>query len=673
MGDVNLCILGPICIRASDKLLVELSGKQSAVLASLLLNVNTIVSKDRLIAELWDSPPPSAVSNLQTYIAQLRRALPTGTRLLTKGPGYLLQAATGEVDLLIFDQELRLARLEAERGKEGVAVERLERALALWRGQPAEGTPLQGDSAARAVELEARRMQARLDCAELKIGLGNPNDIIGDLRCLLIEQPLSERAWYLLIFALAQNGQRDEAFDAYRRAREALVAELGVEPGRDLRQLHAAMLDGDITFTVPKPRSIGVCQLPPDIADFVGRRSELLESIKSLRPGHAQVDLFPTFLDCACPPNVSLCAISGQGGVGKTALAIHVAHHIRRDFPDGQLYIDMHGTESRPTDPEEALGRLLQALEDGSVIVPTGLEQRAELYRRRLATGRYLVVLDNAADESQIHALMPGTPGCAVLITSRRRLTGLPAARTIDLPMMPSNEAFELLQRVIGTARVDQAPGAVDMLVQLCGGLPLAVRIAGAKLAARPHWSVDQLVSRLSDKRNRLHHLSHGAQTVKASLTAGYQELALPARRLFRLLGLLETQDFAAWAAAALLEVPHAEAEELLEHLVDVRLLDVARCDGSGQTRFRFHDLTRLCARECAEADEPEGELIAAARRVFDSAHIRVSAADNGLPHTCSALPSPGSEIIARHIPPDPPAWLDVERASSPRSIRAQQ
>ena len=668
MAAVSFGILGPVSVRLGGQQSVELSGKQSAVLASLLLNVNTTVSRDRLIAALWEHAPHSAVANLQTYVAQLRKALPAGTRLLTRGSGYLLQAGTDEVDLLTFDQEVRLARLAAERGEARAAADRFERALALWRGRPAEGTPLAGDLLARVAEVEERRTETRLDCAEVKLVLGSHQEIVDDLRRLLTEQPLRERAWYLLMLAHARAGQRDKALHAYRRARDVLVAELGVEPGKDLKELQSMILGGDLPPLAPEPRNKGICQLPPDIADFVGRQGELAAAIEALGPDHQRAT---TTSPARIPPTptVPLCVISGQGGVGKTALAVHIAHHVRHDFPDGQLYINLRGGESQPTDPEEALGRFLRALGAESATVPTGLDQRAELYRGKLANRRYLVVLDDAADEGQLYPLLPGTPGCAVLITSRHRLTALPAARMIDLPMMPSGEALELLRHLIGADRAAEASSDADMLVQLCGGLPLAVRIAGARLAARPHWGLDQLVTRLSDTRSRLRQLSHGSQAVRASLAVGYQGLTPPARRLFRLLGLVEAPDFAAWAAAALLDMPYAEAEDLIEQLVDVRLLDVAGRDPSGQARFRFHDLTRAYARECAEAEEPEDERIAAVRRALSAwlaltrqAHVRLCGGDYRLPYGRSPLWSPGSEVVERHVR-DPLAWVEAERA----------
>jgi DNA-binding SARP family transcriptional activator len=661
MTEATFGILGPVHVRVAGHGSVELGGKQSVVLATLLLNVNTTVSRDRLLAALWDSPPHSAVANLQTYIAQLRKVLPGETRLLTKGSGYLLCAGTEEVDLLTFDEEARLARLEAARGEAGAAAERLERALALWRGQPAEGVDLRGDLLAHVAELEERRTEARLDYAEAKLALGQAQDVIGQLRRVVAEQPLQERAWYLLMLALARAGQRDKALDAYQHARDVLVEELGVEPGQDLRQLQAAILGGDLSFVAPEPRGRGVCQLPPDIADFVGRRGELSAAIGAL----------------SATPTVPLCVISGQGGVGKTAFAVHVAHRVRPDFPDGQLYVNLRGGDDHPVDPEEALGRLLRALGVDSAGVPAGLDQRAELYRGKLADGRYLVVLDDAADEGQVHPLLPGTPGCAVLITSRHRLTALPAARMIDLPVMAADEALDLLRRLIGADRAARAPGDADELVRLCGGLPLAVRITGAKLAARPHWGLDQLVGRLSDTRSRLRQLSHGSQAVRASLAVGYQGLTAPAGRLFRLLGLLEAPDFAAWAAAALLDLPQAEAEDLIEELVDVRLLDVAGHDQAGQARFRFHELTRVYARECAEAGEPADDRAAAVRRAVSAwlaltrqAHMRLCGGDYRLPHGRSPLWPPSPEIVERHVVPDPLAWVDAERAGIVAAVR---
>ncbi|MER5996949.1 BTAD domain-containing putative transcriptional regulator [Nonomuraea angiospora] len=742
---MTIKVLGPVQVCGADGRPVHLNGKQRAVLAALVINANTRVSKERLVKALWDTPPASAVHNLHTYIAQLRRVAPFGSRLLTKEHGYLLEADVAEVDFLQFEEAIGAARSHAAQEELHAADRQFHRALALWRGRPAEDTWLAGFLAAQITGLEERLAIARLDWAETKLALGRPKEVIEDLRPFVAEQPMNEHAWWLLMLGYARAGQRDKALESFRRARSVLVDELGVEPGEELQQLHVAVLAGtsaaaplegapgrgtqdrlDRAETTPglghaqeviadqpweeragdllmlalaqeeqrargvlveetgvepgrDPRRLrvavvggepdraplegGVCQLPADIADFVGRQDELAAAVEALCPGGDQTPL-------------PLCVVSGQGGIGKSTLAVHAAHQVRPEFPDGQLYVNLRGGDARPVDPEEALGRFLRALGVAGTAIPAGLDQRAELYRSILAKGRYLVVLDDAADESQIQPLLPGTPECAVLVTARRRLTALPAARLIDLPVMPPGDSLELLRGLIGAERAAGAPADADLLVQWCGGLPLAVRIAGIRLAARPHWALAQLVTRLSDTRDRLSQLSHGSQTVRASLAVGYHRLTAPARRLFRLLSTLEAPDFAAWVAAALLDLPDAEAEDLLEELVDVRLLD-ARRDPSGRTRFHFHDLTRVYARECAEADEREHERDAALRRALSAwlaltrqAHIRLCGGDHRLPHGRGPLGSPEAKAVDRHVRRDPLDWVDAERAGIVAAVR---
>ncbi|MET9242417.1 BTAD domain-containing putative transcriptional regulator [Nonomuraea sp. NPDC003709] len=790
---MTIKVLGPVQVCGADGRPVHLNGKQRAVLAALVINANTRVSKERLVKALWDTPPASAVHNLHTYIAQLRRVAPFGSRLLTKEHGYLLEADVAEVDFLQFEEAIGAARSHAAQDELHAADRQFHRALALWRGRPAEDTWLAGFLAAQITGLEERLAIARLDWAETKLALGRPKEVIEDLRPFVAEQPMNEHAWWLLMLGYARAGQRDKALESFRRARSVLVDELGVEPGEELQQLHVAVLAGteptarraspmgqappelnssgdaeeadpltidqetrlarfaaekggpesaaaplegvpgrgtqdrlDRAETTPglghpqevigdqpweeragdllmlalaqeeqrargvlveepgvepgrDPRRLrvavmggepdraplegGVCQLPADIADFVGRQGELAAAVEALCPGGDQTPL-------------PLCVVSGQGGIGKSTLAVHAAHQVRPEFPDGQLYVNLRGGDARPVDPEEALGRFLRALGVAGTAIPAGLDQRAELYRSILAKGRYLVVLDDAADESQIQPLLPGTPECAVLVTARRRLTALPAARLIDLPVMPPGDSLELLRGLIGAERAAGAPADADLLVQWCGGLPLAVRIAGIRLAARPHWALAQLVTRLSDTRDRLSQLSHGSQTVRASLAVGYHRLTAPARRLFRLLSTLEAPDFAAWVAAALLDLPDAEAEDLLEELVDVRLLD-ARRDPSGRTRFRFHDLTRVYARECAEADEREHERDAALRRALSAwlaltrqAHIRLCGGDHRLAHGRGPLGSPEAKAVDRHVRRDPLDWVDAERAGIVAAVR---
>jgi tetratricopeptide (TPR) repeat protein len=356
---------------------------------------------------------------------------------------------------------------------------------------------------------------------------------------------------------------------------------------------------------------VAPCQLPPDVADFVGR-TELAGRLRQL--------LARPLDDQAGETNagaVMVAAVAGTAGVGKSALAVHVAHQVAADFPDGQLYASLRGAQPQPRDPSEVLAWFLRALGVDGAATPSGVEERAALYRSLLVGRRVLVVLDDAAGEAHVHPLLPGSPTCAVLVTSRARLAGLEGARLIDLDVLDPEQTVALLGRIVGPGRVAAEPAAAAALAWLCGYLPLAVRIAGSRLAARPHWRLAELVERLADQRQRLDELAYGNLAVRASLMFSYRALEPAARLLFGRLGVLEAPDVAAWVAAALLDCPIEQATELAERLVDARLLEVAGRDATGQVRYRFHDLVRVYARERADAEDPPAELSAALARAF--------------------------------------------------------
>jgi tetratricopeptide (TPR) repeat protein/transcriptional regulator with XRE-family HTH domain len=390
------------------------------------------------------------------------------------------------------------------------------------------------------------------------------------------------------------------------------------------------------------------CQLPHDIADFTGR-TEVVARLSTLLAGAS---------DGAPGPAATLVSvIVGGGGMGKTTLAVHVAHRVRARFPDGQLFIDLRGAEPSPADPGEVLGRLLRALGVDAAAIPEGSDERAGLYRSLLAGRRVLVVLDNAASEAQVVPLLPGSPTCAVLVTSRAALAGLGGVRLLELDVLGSAEAVALLGRIVGPQRVAAEPTAAGALARLCGYLPLALRVAGARLAARPHWRLAQLVERLADERQRLDQLTHRHLGVRASLTLSYQALEPAARLLFGRLGLLEAPDVAAWAAAALLGSPLEQAAELADRLVDARLLEVAGRDATGQVRYRLHDLVRLYARERAEAEDPPTERTAALARALGAWLHLAECAD-------ARLGNPFLEPVYGQAP----RWL-VDRATSQRLL----
>jgi tetratricopeptide (TPR) repeat protein len=342
-------------------------------------------------------------------------------------------------------------------------------------------------------------------------------------------------------------------------------------------------------------------QLPPDIADFTGRQEEVARAITFLRSAAE-----------GASPAVVILVVAGMPGVGKSALAIHVAHRLKDRFPDAQLYVNLRDAEGNPRNPAEVLAEFLRALGVADEFIKgKGLEELSDFYRTRLDKKRALVLLDNAHDEAQVRPLLPGSPTCAVLITSRRRLDALEGAEILELQVMKEAEALELLEKLIGIERVRAEAEAAKRIVKLCGYLPLAVRIVGGTLRGRPHWTLNEYVGYLSDERWRLERLRVGDLEVRASIALSYRELSAEDARLFRLLGLLRGADFASPAAAHLLGVEEERGREALERLVEAQLLEPA-----GGGRYRFHDLVRLFARERLEEEEPQAAREAACLRV---------------------------------------------------------
>jgi len=347
----------------------------------------------------------------------------------------------------------------------------------------------------------------------------------------------------------------------------------------------------------PPGSPLGVCQLPRDIADFTGRAGELaaLTAATTVTAEHTAT------------PVVTIC---GPGGVGKTALAVHTAHLLRQQFPDGQLYLDLHGTQADPLQPADALQRLLGALGDPPAPPRTGLAEKVERYRLMLSCRRILVVLDDVQTAAQVRPLLPGNPACAVILTSRRRLPELAGASNVELGLLSDDEALDLLSNMIGASRVAADRDSAARLVRLAGRLPLAVRAAGARLAGRPHWPTSRLVARLQDPRYQLDELAAGDLSIRASLAPSYLALAPRVRRAFRLVGLLDTPHVDTRAAAALLDIAPNAAQDLLDNLIDVHLLDANQPD-----QYHMHSLTRLYARERANTEDTDADLHAALTR----------------------------------------------------------
>jgi tetratricopeptide (TPR) repeat protein/transcriptional regulator with XRE-family HTH domain len=388
----------------------------------------------------------------------------------------------------------------------------------------------------------------------------------------------------------------------------------------------------------PSRATVALSQLPPDIEDFTGREDALdrLRARMAGRPSESTA--------------VVITGAVGKAGVGKTALAVHVAHQLRPKFPDGQLYVNLRGAEAQALAPAEVLGRFLRALGVEGQCLPQDVDSRAALYRSLLADRRMLVVLDNAADEAQVRPLLPAGAGNAVLVTSRVRLAGLTPAEVIDLGVLPPEQAVELLGKIVGASRVAAEPEAASQLAALCGYLPLALRIVGARLAAKPHWRMQRLAGRLGAHHRRLDELAVGDLEVRAGFALSYQAVGEVERRAFRLLGLLEVPDFAPWMLSALLDVTATEAEEIAERLADAQLLDTVGEDAAGQIRYRCHDLLRLFARERLATDETPATRRAALERTLQIYFTRAHAA------VCQLRLRPPElrDAAAPAIPPDP-------------------
>ena len=407
-------------------------------------------------------------------------------------------------------------------------------------------------------------------------------------------------------------------------------------------------------------------QLPPDVADFTGR-SEQVALVRELLCGTAAVR----------PATVVVSAVAGKAGVGKTALAVHVAHRLREVFPDCQLYVNLHGAEPQPLEAAVVLARFLRSLGLDGAMIPVEQEEREALYRACLADRRVLVVLDDAASEAQVRPLLPGTSGCAVLVTSRARLVGLEGARLLDLEVLQTGQAVELLARIVGAERVAGEPDAAAAIVGFCGYLPLAVRIAGARLAARPQVPLGRLASLLADEHRRLDHLAAGDLEVRASLALSYQALFSDQQRAFRLLGMLDVGDFSSWVAGPLLGIGHQQAEGLVEQLADAQLLDLAAVDAAGAPRYRFHDLVRLYAREQAAPEDRPGAGRMALAQVTAGWLALAEQADTRLPGVSDVITTGSAprwlfptDLVDRSLA-DPLAWFEMERTNLVAAVEA--
>lgn len=719
-------VLGPLEVWDGPRPVPVGGPQQRALLAVLLLNANRVVPVERLVFALWgERPPATARSLLQGCVAQLRRVLP-GRPLVTRAPGYLLRVGPGELDLDRFEELAAAAERATAAGALDAASALLSEALELWHGPPLGGVTLAA-GAAQATALEERRLGVLERRVEADLRLGRQAALVGELRAQVRAHPLRERLWAQLMLALYGTDRQAEALAAYRELRGILVDELGIEPSPTLRRLERAVLSGDDPLAaylagraepppagtspapgvapapgafpvpgtasaagtaaalapdpVPEPGRPAPAQLPAAVAAFTGRDEQLkrLDEVLHSEPGTA----------------VPVVVVSGTAGVGKTALAVHWGHRVRDRFGGGQLYVNLRGyAPAAPLRPVDALAGFLPALGVPAEQVPADPEQAAALYRTLMADRRALVVLDNARDVEQVRPLLPGSPDCLVLVTSRDALTGLVArdgAYPLSLDVLAPGEARALLDRLLGPDRTAAEPAATDDLADRCGRLPLALRIAAAHLTANPRRTIADQVAALSgaDRLAELAVPGDEATAVRAAFALSYAALEPAARRLFRLLGLVPGPDVTPPAAAALTGSaltdaadgvppaavagpgtapaaaasaeaetgPGAGAAGLLDRLARAHLL--AR---SGPDRFAFHDLLRLYAMERVEAEETAGGRAAALGRLHDWYLATADAAARRLYPGKARLPVPPLPAVPGFDEPAAASrWLDAE------------
>jgi DNA-binding SARP family transcriptional activator/tetratricopeptide (TPR) repeat protein/DNA-binding XRE family transcriptional regulator len=705
-----LGVLGPLTVWRNGIRADPGAGRQRAVLGLLALHPGTTLHRETIIDAVWGyRPPASAIAMVQSYASRLRRLL-GGTALASDGSSYRLALTASQLDALEFARLAGLARNAAAAGNPAAACGWFDRALQLWRGEPlADVSALRNYPAL--TELAQQRVTMILDHAGASAAAGWPERVLPQLRELASHDPLDERVHARLMLTLAACGQQAAALSVFDQLRQRLDEELGVTPGAELADAHLRIVRGQLRArsgaevtngtgtprrretdrrrnatakeattdpaTSDRPESptppvraaelpartaaeaeqagAGLRQLPAAVAHFTGRAPELA--------------VLTGMLDQVGDGSgtVVISAIGGMAGIGKTALAIHWAHQAAASFADGQLYVNLRGfgPTGPPATPTEALLGFLDALGAKPERIPAALGAQAALYRSMIAGKRLLIVLDNARDENQVRPLLPGSPGCLVIVTSRNQLTGLAAAEGADLltlDVLTDTDAHALLAARLGNARAHAESTAVAEIASLCARLPLALAITASRAAARPRFSLSALAAELRDARNRLEALDAGdpAVSVKPVFAWSYQQLSPAAARMFRLLGLHPGPDITAPAAASLAGVPVSQAWPALTELARAHLVTEPL-----PGRYGFHDLLRTYATEQAQTSEPDADRHAAVGRLLDhylhSAHSAAILIDSARDPINVPSPRPGvrPERLAGHQ--QALAWMQAE------------
>jgi DNA-binding SARP family transcriptional activator/tetratricopeptide (TPR) repeat protein len=633
---VDFGLLGPLRVRDGTRQVSVSAPRQRVLLAALLLSAGQVVSLDTLAATLWEGGPPAGARGaLHSAVQRLRSTLgPAGASLIeTQPPGYLIKVDGAGLDIREFSVLAARGHAAAEAGTWAQAASLLREALGRWRGEPLADVPSQVLRVREVPPLAEQRLHALAARIDADLHLGRHGEVVAELRQLVAEHPLQEQFHAQLMLSLYRTGRQSDALAAYQVVRHVLADQLGIDPGPELRLLHQRILGADSQLLLPagaEPSSSAPAALSPSAVQgarppaagqeyVVPRQLPAATRHFAGRDG-ALKELAGLAAEAAGgSPATVIAVIAGTAGIGKTTLALHFAHQAAGQFPDGQLYVNLRGFDPAgpPVTPEEALRLLLDALSVPASRVPAGLDAQAGLYRSLLAGQRMLVLLDNARDVEQVRPLLPASPGCLVIVTSRSQLTSLVAVESafpLTLDVLPDAEAHELLIRRLGSERVAADPGAADELIQLCARLPLALSIAAARTASQPGLSLGGLAAELRDAPGRLNALDAGqaAANVRAVLSWSYQQLDPATALLFRLLGLHVGPDVSAAAAAGMTGLALSETRRRLGELTQAHLLTE-----HSPGRFSCHDLLRAYAAELAQSADSEAERLAATGRML--------------------------------------------------------
>jgi DNA-binding SARP family transcriptional activator/tetratricopeptide (TPR) repeat protein len=656
-------LLGPVDVIVDGEPRPVHGLRRKAVLATLALQHGDLVSIDQLMDVVWGGTAPSTSRNtLQSHVSYLRSVLGDRTAIRAQPPGYVLKLRDG-TDVLRVSQLMRLAR-QADAPAE--QARHLATALSLWRGQPladVEGIAWLDGQAER---LSTLRVDVARALADARLAAGEHRELIPSLDPLAAEHLLDEQIQAQLMLALYRSGRQADALAVYQRTRRALAGQLGVDPSQPLRDLEVAILRQDPALDVTaEPAGAGQvaavpvpAQLPPG-PPFAGRRDEMA-SLDALLPTSAQAPE-------GGPGGAAISVLSGTAGVGKTALAVHWARRVSARFPDGQLFASLRGFDpaGAALEPGDALRGFLEAFGIPEARIPADLAGQAGLYRSVLTGKRVLVVLDNARDEQQVRPLLPASPGCVAVVTSRNQLVGLVAtegARPLTLDLLSPDDARELLTGRLGATRVTSEPAAVSDIIDGCARLPLALTVAAARAVIAPHLPLAAIASELRGASRALDpfYVGDTASDVRAVLSWSYRALTGAAARLFRLLGLHPGPDVSLAVAASLGELPPDQAREVLAELTRSHLLAEHE-----PGRYAFHDLLRAYAAEQARERDSQQVRDAAVRRLLDhylrSAYASARLIEPYLERLTLAEAVPGAAPAEPAKPADAMAWFAAE------------